>query len=41
MVLSGKVQFQQCSASICEPPETLPFELALTLEPFMVATPRP
>jgi Disulphide bond corrector protein DsbC/AhpC/TSA family len=41
IVLSGKVQFQQCSASICEPPETFPFKLALTLEPFMVATPRP
>ena len=38
ITLSGKVRFQQCSANICEPPETLPFELSLTLEPFMVAT---
>jgi hypothetical protein len=37
-VLSGKVEFQQCSASLCEPPESLPFEIALTLLPFMVAT---
>jgi len=38
ITLSGKVQFQQCSANVCEPPETLPFELSLTLETFMVAT---
>ncbi|MBV9768882.1 MAG: redoxin domain-containing protein [Bryobacterales bacterium] len=37
-VLSGNVQFQQCSATKCEPPERLPFELSLTLEPFMAAT---
>jgi hypothetical protein len=36
--LSGKVQFQQCSANVCEPPETLPFQLPLTLGPFLVAT---
>ncbi len=39
ITLSGQIQFQQCSANVCEPPETLPFELSLTLEPFMVATP--
>jgi hypothetical protein len=38
ITLSGEVRFQQCSANICEPPETLPFELSLTLDPFMVAT---
>jgi hypothetical protein len=37
--LSGQVRFQQCSDTVCEAPETLPFELPLTLEPFMVATP--
>jgi AhpC/TSA family/Disulphide bond corrector protein DsbC len=37
-VLSGMVRFQQCSDSICEPPETIPFELPLTLAPFMDAT---
>jgi hypothetical protein len=35
--LTGHVQFQQCSATVCEPPVSLPFELALTLERFMVA----
>jgi hypothetical protein len=35
--LSGQVQFQQCSEAVCEPPETIPFELPLTLEPFVVA----
>jgi hypothetical protein len=37
--LSGQLRFQQCSATICEPPETIPFELPLTLERFMVAKP--
>ena len=37
--LSGQVRFQQCSETVCEPPETIPFELPLTLEPFVVATP--
>jgi hypothetical protein len=36
-MLSGRVSFQQCSESICEAPETIPFELPLILEPFMVA----
>jgi peroxiredoxin len=35
--LSGQVRFQQCSETVCEPPETIPFELPLTLEPFVVA----
>jgi hypothetical protein len=39
-VLAGEVRFQQCSATVCEPPETIPFEIAMTLEPFMVATPQ-
>jgi AhpC/TSA family/Disulphide bond corrector protein DsbC len=38
IVLSGHVRFQQCSDTACEPPTTLPFELPLTLEPFMVAS---
>lgn len=37
-ILSGHVRFQQCSETICEAPEALPFELRLTLEPFMDAT---
>lgn len=36
--LSGHVRFQQCSDTVCEPPETLPFELTLTLGTFLVAT---
>jgi len=35
--LSGQVRFQQCSETVCEPPEMIPFELPLTLEPFVVA----
>ena len=37
IVLSGRVSFQQCSDTVCEAPETVPFELPLTLEPFMDA----
>jgi AhpC/TSA family/Disulphide bond corrector protein DsbC len=29
--------FHQCSDTVCEPPETISFELALTLEQFMIA----
>jgi hypothetical protein len=39
ITLSGQVRFQQCSDTVCEPPETIPFELPLTLETFLVATP--
>ena len=39
-VLSGQLRFQQCSDSVCEAPQTVPFELPLTIEPFMVPTPR-
>lgn len=38
-VLSGQVRYQQCSDTVCEAPETLPFELPLTLDPFVVARP--
>ncbi len=40
IVLAGRVSFQQCSDTVCEAPETITFELPLTLEPFMVATNR-
>ncbi len=40
ITLSGVVRFQQCSDSVCEPPETLAFELPLFLQPFMVAASR-
>jgi hypothetical protein len=37
VVLCGRVRFQECSDTICEAPQSIPFELPLTLEPFMVA----
>jgi hypothetical protein len=37
-VLQGQVRFQQCSDMVCEPPETLSFELPLILEPFQAAS---
>ena len=38
ITLSGQIRFQQCSETTCEPPETIPFQLPLTLERFVVAT---
>lgn len=35
--LTGKARFQQCSDTVCEPPETIPFELGVTLGKFVVA----
>jgi hypothetical protein len=40
IVLSGKFRFQQCSDTVCEAPEMIPFELPLTIEPFVVPTPK-
>lgn len=37
ITLAGRVRFQSCSETVCDPPEMLPFELPLTLEPFLVA----
>jgi hypothetical protein len=37
LVLPGRLTYQQCSDTICEPPETISFELALTLGPFMIS----
>lgn len=37
VALRGRLQLQQCSNTVCEPPRVIPFELPLTLEPFMVA----
>ena len=37
LVLRGRLELQQCSDTVCEPPQAIPFELPLTLEPFMVA----
>jgi hypothetical protein len=40
IVLSGKLRFQQCGDTVCEAPEAVPFELPLTIEPFVVPTPK-
>jgi len=40
IALQGKLHFQACSDTTCEAPETVPFELPLTIEPFMVPTPK-
>lgn len=37
LALPGRLCFQQCSDTVCEPPQVEPFELALTLEPFLVS----
>jgi Disulphide bond corrector protein DsbC/AhpC/TSA family len=37
LVLPGRLSFQQCSDTLCLPPQVLPFELALTLEPFVIS----
>ncbi len=37
LVLPGRLVFQQCGDTVCEPPETMSFKLALALEPFVVS----
>jgi hypothetical protein len=37
LTLRGSLRFQPCSETVCEPPQTLPFELPLTLESFLLA----
>jgi peroxiredoxin len=37
LVLSGRLVVQQCSDTVCEPPQTVPFELALHIEPFVIS----
>jgi hypothetical protein len=34
-VLSGELRFQQCSDTVCDPPQTIPSEVPLTIEQFM------
>jgi AhpC/TSA family/Thiol:disulfide interchange protein DsbD, N-terminal len=38
--LSGRVSYQLCSDKVCESPQTIPFELSLTVQPFVVPPPR-
>ena len=40
VLLSGQIRFQQCSDTVCEAPQTLPFQLPLTIEPFMIPASR-
>ena len=35
--LAGEVRFQQCSDTVCEPPESMRFELTVTLGKFVTA----
>ena len=37
ILLSGQLRFQQCTETVCEPPETISFNLPLTLEVFLDA----
>ena len=37
LVLPGHLVCQQCSDTVCEPPETISFELALMLESFLIS----
>jgi hypothetical protein len=37
LVLPGRLRFQQCRDDVCEPPQTIPFTLPLTLQPFVVS----
>jgi hypothetical protein len=37
LILPGCLRFQQCSESLCEPPQTIAFELPLTLQPFVIS----
>jgi len=38
IMLSGRLRFQLCSDTVCQAPETVLFEVPLTIEPFMVPT---
>jgi hypothetical protein len=37
LILHGRLRFQQCGENVCEPPQSISFELPLTLEPFVVS----
>ena len=37
LILPGRLRFQQCSENLCEPPQTIAFELHLTLQPFVIS----
>jgi hypothetical protein len=37
LILPGRLRFQQCSEHLCEPPQTIAFELPLILQPFVIS----
>ena len=37
LILRGHLRFQQCSENLCEPPQNIPFSVALVLEPFVIS----
>jgi hypothetical protein len=37
LLVPGRLTYQLCSDTICEPPATFSFELPLTLDPFMIS----
>lgn len=37
IVLRGRLDLQQCSATVCEPPQSIAFELPLKLEPLAIS----
>jgi AhpC/TSA family/Thiol:disulfide interchange protein DsbD, N-terminal len=41
ITLAGQLRFQECSDTVCEAPEAIPFELPLTIEQFMIPKSRP
>ena len=37
LTLAGRLRFQPCSETVCEPPQTIPFTLPLTLQRFLIS----
>jgi hypothetical protein len=37
LTLPGRVRFQPCSDTVCEPPQTISFALPLTLQHFLIS----
>lgn len=37
LALKGRLALQQCSETVCEPPQAIPFEFGLHVEPFVIS----
>ena len=37
LILPGNLRFQQCSENVCQPPRSIPFDLVLILDPFVIS----